>query len=88
LDHKTKQLKREGVTLNYLDEGQGPAVLLVHGFPDSIQPWRQQVPALLDAGYRVIADINIYRAKLFPVLMGAIQYTCAAPTLGLYHPIP
>jgi len=58
VDYKTKQFERDGVTLNFLDEGQGPAVLLVHGFPDSIHLWRQQVPALLDAGYRVIAADN------------------------------
>jgi pimeloyl-ACP methyl ester carboxylesterase len=45
----------EGVTLSVLDEGEGPAVLLLHGFPDSSHLWRKQVPALLDAGLRVIA---------------------------------
>ena len=30
------------------------AVLLLHGFPDSSQLWRMQVPALVGAGYRVI----------------------------------
>jgi pimeloyl-ACP methyl ester carboxylesterase len=58
LDYTTKQLEREGISLNYIDEGLGPAVLLVHGFPDSIHLWRHQVPALLDAGYRVIAADN------------------------------
>ena len=37
------------------DEGEGPAGLLLHGFPDSHALWRNQVPALLDAGYRVVA---------------------------------
>jgi pimeloyl-ACP methyl ester carboxylesterase len=41
--------------LNVLDAGSGPAVLLLHGFPDSHRLWRHQVPALLDAGLRVIA---------------------------------
>ena len=40
---------------NVLVEGQGPDVLLVHGFPDSNSVWRNQIPALVDAGYRVIA---------------------------------
>jgi pimeloyl-ACP methyl ester carboxylesterase len=30
-------------------------VLLVHGFPDSNSIWRHQIPALVKAGYRVIA---------------------------------
>jgi pimeloyl-ACP methyl ester carboxylesterase len=40
---------------NVLVEGQGPDVLLVHGFPDSNSVWRYQIPALVDAGFRVIA---------------------------------
>lgn len=49
----------EKITLGELafavqDEGEGPAVLLLHGFPDSHALWRNQVPALVDAGYRVI----------------------------------
>jgi pimeloyl-ACP methyl ester carboxylesterase len=38
-----------------VDAGTGPAVLLLHGFPDSRFLWRHQVPALTEAGYRVIA---------------------------------
>jgi pimeloyl-ACP methyl ester carboxylesterase len=45
----------DGVTLSVQDEGDGPAVLLLHGFPDSSLLWRNQVPALLGAGLRVIA---------------------------------
>jgi pimeloyl-ACP methyl ester carboxylesterase len=37
------------------DVGEGPAVLLLHGFPDSHLLWRHQVTALVEAGYRVIA---------------------------------
>ena len=43
------------IELNVLDEGSGPAVLLIHGFPDSAHLWRHQVPALAGAGLRVIA---------------------------------
>jgi len=35
--------------------GSGPDVLLVHGFPDTHAVWRKLVPALVAAGYRVIA---------------------------------
>jgi pimeloyl-ACP methyl ester carboxylesterase len=44
-----------GVTLNVIVEGEGPDVLLVHGFPDCHDVWRHQIPALVAAGYRVIA---------------------------------
>jgi pimeloyl-ACP methyl ester carboxylesterase len=43
------------VELNVVAEGDGPAVLLVHGFPDDHTVWRNQIPTLVDAGYRVIA---------------------------------
>jgi pimeloyl-ACP methyl ester carboxylesterase len=37
------------------DAGQGPAVVLLHGFPDTSFLWRAQVEALVRAGYRAIA---------------------------------
>ncbi|MEU6981378.1 MULTISPECIES: alpha/beta fold hydrolase [unclassified Streptomyces] len=43
------------VTLDVEVSGEGPAVLLVHGFPDSHHLWRHQVPALNAAGFRTIA---------------------------------
>ena len=45
----------DGVTLEVVDEGSGPAVLLLHGFPDSSRLWRKQIPALVSAGFRAIA---------------------------------
>ena len=44
-----------GINLNVAQEGSGPPVLLLHGFPDRWQLWRHQIPALVDAGYHVIA---------------------------------
>jgi pimeloyl-ACP methyl ester carboxylesterase len=49
------QVPGDGINLAVLDEGHGPAVLLLHGFPDSSLLWRHQVPALTGAGMRVIA---------------------------------
>lgn len=46
----------DGVSINVGVEGDGDrAVLLLHGFPDSHALWRNQVPALVEAGYRVVA---------------------------------
>ena len=41
--------------LAVLTEGEGTPVVLLHGFPDSSRLWRQQIPALVAAGMRVIA---------------------------------
>jgi pimeloyl-ACP methyl ester carboxylesterase len=45
------------VTLNVAVHGPegGDVVLLIHGFPDSARLWRNQIPALAEAGYRVVA---------------------------------
>jgi pimeloyl-ACP methyl ester carboxylesterase len=45
----------DGVTLAVNVEGEGHPVLLLHGFPDSSFLWRNQVPALVEAGLQVIA---------------------------------
>ena len=50
-----RRIAGDGVTLAVLDEGAGTPVLLLHGFPDSSYLWRHQVPALVEAGMRVIA---------------------------------
>jgi pimeloyl-ACP methyl ester carboxylesterase len=49
------RIRADGVELAVLDEGEGAAVLLLHGFPDSSQLWRHQIPALVGAGMRAIA---------------------------------
>ncbi|MDN3460863.1 alpha/beta hydrolase [Rhodococcus sp. APC 3903] len=43
------------ITMSVIDEGHGPAVLLLHGFPDRALMWRHQIQDLVAAGYRVIA---------------------------------
>ena len=42
------------VELYYEDHGSGRSVVLIHGWPLSGRSWENQVPALVDAGYRVI----------------------------------
>lgn len=44
-----------GMSMKVLIAGEGPEVLLVHGYPDTHEVWRKQIPALVAAGYRVIA---------------------------------
>lgn len=42
------------IDLYYEDHGSGQPIVLIHGYPLSGASWEKQVPALLDAGYRVI----------------------------------
>jgi pimeloyl-ACP methyl ester carboxylesterase len=50
-----RRLQANGLTFNLAEAGSGPPVLLLHGFPDCWRLWRHQVPALAEAGHRVIA---------------------------------
>jgi pimeloyl-ACP methyl ester carboxylesterase len=62
-----RRINGDGVELSILDEGRGPAVLLLHGFPDSARLWRHQIPALTDAGFRVVApDLRGFGASEKP----------------------
>jgi len=48
------EANNEGVRIHYEVTGEGTPVVLLHGFPDSGRLWRHQVPALAEAGFRVI----------------------------------
>ncbi len=50
-----KHVSVNGLDFAYLEEGTGPLVLLVHGFPDTARTWSHQMPALAAAGYRAVA---------------------------------
>jgi len=43
------------IDIYYEDHGAGKTVMLIHGWPLSLRSWEKQIPALIDAGYRVIA---------------------------------
>ncbi|MFC1524436.1 alpha/beta fold hydrolase [Thermodesulfobacteriota bacterium] len=49
-----KTLDMGNYTMHYIDIGQGEPVVMVHGMMLSAYSWRKNVPALLEAGFRVI----------------------------------
>jgi pimeloyl-ACP methyl ester carboxylesterase len=50
-----------------VEQGTGPLVLLVHGFPESWYSWRHQLPVLAAAGYRAVAiDVRGYGRSSTP----------------------
>lgn len=48
-------IKTNGINMAVYDQGDGPAVIMLHGFPELAFSWRHQLPALAAAGYRAIA---------------------------------
>ncbi|MDE2579892.1 MAG: alpha/beta hydrolase [Hyphomicrobiales bacterium] len=48
-------IKVNGVDIAFVEQGEGPLVLLCHGWPELSYSWRRQMPALAAAGFRVVA---------------------------------
>jgi len=48
-------IETNGIRLNIAEQGDGPMVLLCHGFPESWYSWRQQIGALAAAGFHAVA---------------------------------
>ena len=55
------------VRLHYVEIGEGPLVVLLHGFPEFYYAWRWTCPALAAAGLRVVApDLRGYNLSSKP----------------------
>jgi len=50
-----RRIQVGGIDLHVECRGEGPPVLLLHGFPDSLHLWREVAPRLVAAGFRTIA---------------------------------
>ena len=71
-DRQHLHLDASGIRIHAVTEGEGPLVLLVHGFPESWYSWRHQLPALAAAGYRAVAiDVRGYGRSSKPEAVGA-----------------
>ncbi len=53
-----KTIRANGLNFAYLEEGSGPLVLLLHGFPDTAHTWDQTRPALAAAGFRAVSPFT------------------------------
>lgn len=64
------------VPLHFTEEGDGPLVVLLHGFPESGYSWRRQLPALAKAGFRAVApDMRGYGQSPKPRDVDAYRMT-------------
>lgn len=48
-------IETNGIRMAVYEQGEGPAVVMLHGFPELAFSWRHQLPALAAAGFRAIA---------------------------------
>jgi pimeloyl-ACP methyl ester carboxylesterase len=48
-------VETNGIRMHLAEQGEGPLVLLCHGFPESWYSWRHQVSALAAAGFHTVA---------------------------------
>ncbi len=73
-DARHRTIKANGIRMRVAEQGEGPLVLLCHGFPETGDSWRRQLPALAEAGYRAVApDLRGYGGTDRPSDAG--QYT-------------
>jgi pimeloyl-ACP methyl ester carboxylesterase len=62
----------DDVRLHYVEAGEGPLVVLLHGFPEFWYGWRRQLEPLAAAGFRVVApDMRGYNLSSKPDGVGA-----------------
>lgn len=56
-----RMVETNGLRLHVAEQGEGPLVILAHGFPECWYSWRHQLPALAKAGFRAVApDLRGY----------------------------
>jgi len=81
----SRRVATNGIELNVTEYGEGPAVVLCHGFPELGFSWRHQVFALAAAGYRVLVpDMRGYGGSSRPADSAAYDIlTVAGDLTGL-----
>src|SRR5687768_10077373 len=78
-----RDLSANGTRFHIAEAGEGPLVVLLHGWPQFWWMWRHQLPALADAGLRVVApDLRGFGASDKPP-RGYDAYTLAADVAGM-----
>jgi pimeloyl-ACP methyl ester carboxylesterase len=55
IDISHRQIDTNGISMHIAEAGQGPLVILCHGFPESWYSWRHQLATLAAAGFRAVA---------------------------------
>ena len=59
--------ENNGVRIHYVTIGEGPLIVMIHGFPDYWYSWRRQMPALAERHQVVAMDMRGYNRSDKPV---------------------
>jgi pimeloyl-ACP methyl ester carboxylesterase len=78
----TQRAHVSGGELAYVDEGQGPAVVLLHGFPTSSHLWRDLIPMLAPRFRAIAPDLLGYGDSTKPVDPEALTIRAQAGHVG------
>jgi pimeloyl-ACP methyl ester carboxylesterase len=63
-----REIEANGISLHFVEEGQGPAVIFCHGFPAIWSSWKTQMEAVASAGFMAVAlDMCGYGGSSAPV---------------------
>jgi pimeloyl-ACP methyl ester carboxylesterase len=76
-----------GGRIHLVEQGSGPLVLFVHGFPESWYSWRHQLPAIAAAGFRAVAiDVRGYGRSSKPTEVESYRMLDhVADNVGVVH---
>ena len=76
-----------GQNLHYVEAGDGPLLVLLHGFPEFWFGWRLQIQPLAAAGFRVVApDTRGYNLSSNQRGSRRTASTCSPPTFAVSSP--
>ena len=68
----SRTISANGIEMFLLEQGEGPLVVLCHGWPELSYSWRHQIPAIAAAGFHVVApDMRGFGRTSAPADIGA-----------------
>ena len=77
-----RRIRVNDVELNIVTQGEGPAVLLVHGFPDDHTVWRNQIPARSSRARATTRSRSLWRIWLHYSMRSGSQKCGSSATTG------
>ena len=82
---RQRRVATNGISLNIAEQGEGPLVLMLHGFPESWYSWRHQFAPLAAAGFHAVApDMRGYgKSDKPPEISAYNQVEVVADIIGL-----